>query len=251
MPLVIDVGLQKSANLAAGSSASVANFRLDHHNASESPVSWMNIQLNAISVYLLDQLFFHSYVIPQLQLITVPSILLSEGYAIFEASRTSRTPGEAVVDFLSRMFDQLQENHIFHVLTGEIFSRTFQYIDELVFSALLSSSESVVITSQLGFQLKMAISDIGSWIRDTSHIHNSSIQPSAAPILPFTQAAATLIITATNPEVFHDFSMLKILFEPLSFQHIYQLLTKYHPDRSSPDPIPPIILERLRSMPSQ
>lgn len=207
-------------------------------------------QLSQIASRLVAR-FFLPTVYSQIQEISVNSILFSEQYAIFEGSLSSKTPGEEVTSHLTDVISAIESNHIFLVVAEEIIRRVFYRIESHVFNTLLESPKDDVVTAKRGFQIKMALSEIDSWLQNTNTsgtLLGAAIYNIARSQLLHIRAASMVLVTATNAEIFKDAQVISNLFTPLTYSQVSHLMHRYKPERSSPEPVPAAALQAITDL---
>ena len=253
--LVSSDGLTSLQGLTPGFSSSSRAQLLSwrQREVDEDVKAWLMEQLGQIAWHLIFQYFLPT-VYSHLDEISVVSILFSEQYAIFEGSLSSKTPGEEITSYLSDVVGSIESNHIYLVIAEELIRRIFYRIESQVFNTLMESSREDVVTAKRGFQIKMALSEIDSWIQQshaTGTLLGAAIFNIARSQLSHVRAACMVLLTATNAEMFQDSTLVKEMFQPLTATQIHRLLTRYHPDRSSPEPVPPSVLSFFTNLAHQ
>lgn len=231
---------------ASSSSSSDSSNTLTWRRRSEDEDvrEWLIDQLQRISSHLVLE-FFIPTAYSTLDELAVVSIVFSEQYAIFEASRSSKTPGEDLTVFLTEIIGHIEENHLFLVVAEAILAHLFYRVDSQVFNTLMQSNKDDVVTTRRGFQIKIALSEIDSWLHlqtTSGSMLSGALVSIARQHLQHMRAACVLLVTATNESMFTNQQLIEEMFAPLTPAQIYRLLQRYRPEPSSPEPVPESVL---------
>jgi len=164
------------------------------------------------------------------------------------SSSSQSTPGEGLCHLFGAEIDKMLAFHLPHSLILQFFCQIFSFLnDNLLFE--MSSPKTTICTSQSGFNLKLGLSQITSWIHT---MHDKFLSEKFNLLfLHCTKALSSLsmvLMTATNPSIFASLEEISETFNPLSNGEVKHLLRCYRPDEFSPDPLPREILTLFSSV---
>eukprot|EP00211_Chloroparvula_japonica_P000144 CAMPEP_0119155822 /NCGR_PEP_ID=MMETSP1310-20130426/51943_1 /TAXON_ID=464262 /ORGANISM="Genus nov. species nov., Strain RCC2339" /LENGTH=1266 /DNA_ID=CAMNT_0007148427 /DNA_START=44 /DNA_END=3844 /DNA_ORIENTATION=- len=193
-------------------------------------------EMNRVASELMEA-FLRDVVFPKLSL----SSMVPADSRVFDSQQglsPGSMPGEIVCSELGDLMDLAFKYYIYPSIVVQMFCEVFHFINASIFTETMKRG-SAMCSPKAGFELKLALSQIQSWVHGVSEgVPKRIFTALGERCLNTASAIARLLVTATNASVFTSRSDIESTFAPLTFAQVQHLLQNYKPDESAPEEVP-------------
>ncbi|MDP2436721.1 MAG: hypothetical protein Q8P67_13310 [archaeon] len=170
---------------------------------------------------------------------------------LFGTGDCSRS-GEQLAHYYGRFVTQIREARLFHPFAQVLLAHLFHNLNVKLFNPLIESTRADAVTSKRGFLIKLAVSELVAWARSQPSALATKlgdvVAAEASTRLCEINDAATLLITATNHEMFKGHHVIQQEFPHLSFLQILAILQRYQPEPNSRQVISPDTIKTVTAL---